>query len=275
MPKEKRIRKTSEEQLEVVRKLCPMDDCFFEVMLEDANVCEEMLQVFMQDPKLRIKKESVIGQKSIKFVGKRSIRVDAYAEGKEDVIFNIEIQKDNKDNHVKRVRYGASAITVDRSEPGDRFEYVQELYVIYVSKFDVLKNGRVTSHAEMTCMETGEPVEDGLHEIYINSRYDDGSKIAQLMRGFLDPEMNDPEFPKISHRVQQMKHDPEEVAHMCDVVEEYAKKKAEESREQGRVEEIFASVQEGDYSVSRGAEKLQITEEEFCMRMKKAGYQIL
>lgn len=45
-------------------------------------------------------------------------------------------------------------------------------------------------------------------------------------------------------------------------------------REEGREEEIFLSVQEGDYGIRRGAEKLGITESEFVKRMEAAGYKI-
>lgn len=51
-------------------------------------------------------------------------------------------------------------------------------------------------------------------------------------------------------------------------------KMREEGREQGREEEIFLSVQEGDYGIRRGAEKLGITESEFVKRMEAAGYKI-
>lgn len=139
--KEKKQRKTNAEQLLIVEKLRPIDDGFFEVMMEDPDTCEELLQIFMEKADLKIRKATVTGQKSIHIIGKRSIRVDAYAEGEEDVVYNIEIQKADNDNHVKRVRYNASAITVNRSEPGDRFEHVQEVYIIYVSNFDVLQNG--------------------------------------------------------------------------------------------------------------------------------------
>ena len=43
---------------------------------------------------------------------------------------------------------------------------------------------------------------------------------------------------------------------------------------EGRKAEIFKSVQEGDYGVSRGAEKLGITEAEFIEKMESAGYKI-
>ena len=52
----------------------------------------------------------------------------------------------------------------------------------------------------------------------------------------------------------------------------------EEGISLGRVEgmeiEIFKSVQEGDYGVPRGAEKLGVTETEFVEKMENAGYKI-
>lgn len=47
---------------------------------------------------------------------------------------------------------------------------------------------------------------------------------------------------------------------------------AEEAEERGRRKEVFKSVQDGDYSARRGAEKLGLTEEEFEREMEKARY---
>ena len=44
--------------------------------------------------------------------------------------------------------------------------------------------------------------------------------------------------------------------------------------EQGRKLEVFSSVQAGDYSVARGAQKLNLSIEEFENKMTSAGYQI-
>ena len=49
---------------------------------------------------------------------------------------------------------------------------------------------------------------------------------------------------------------------------------SEEGREEGRENEIFLSVQEGDYKPIRRAETLGITEKEFMKRMNAAGYKI-
>ena len=48
----------------------------------------------------------------------------------------------------------------------------------------------------------------------------------------------------------------------------------EDQKEEGRLFEVYSSVQDGDYGVKRGAEKLGISEEEFEKRMLEAGFRI-
>ena len=45
-------------------------------------------------------------------------------------------------------------------------------------------------------------------------------------------------------------------------------------REEGRDLEVFSSVQEGDYSMERGAQKLNLSVQEFEQKMKEAGFKI-
>ena len=61
---------------------------------------------------------------------------------------------------------------------------------------------------------------------------------------------------------------------MCTLWDEVREEGREEGLSLGREIEIFMSVQEGDYGVKRGAEKLAITEAEFIERMEKAGYKL-
>ena len=73
----------------------------------------------------------------------------------------------------------------------------------------------------MTCVETGVALNDGLHEIFVTTIGKDNNKIARLMREYKNPDMNNPEFPKQSKRVQEMKHDSKEAEKMCKLVEDY------------------------------------------------------
>lgn len=47
---------------------------------------------------------------------------------------NIEVQRSDNDDHLRRVRFNASSITVKDSEPGTKFDDVLELYVVYMVK---------------------------------------------------------------------------------------------------------------------------------------------
>ena len=55
-------------------------------------------------------------------------------------------------------------------------EDILELYIIYISEFDYLKGGLTTYHIDKVIRENGEIVDDGLHEIFVNTAVDDGSR---------------------------------------------------------------------------------------------------
>ena len=231
-------RRTDEEVAELVAGLKGISDVFFERLINDPGVCEEFLQTVLEKPRLRIKPETLVPQKSIKFIANRSVRVDAYMEDEADRSFNIEVQRANDCDHIRRARYNASAITVYKSEPGDEFKDVQEVYVIYLTEDDFLKEGKTTYHAEMVIRETGKALEDGLHEVFVNTRSDDGSKIARLMSLFEKTEVNDPEFPNFTRRFNEVKNDREEVEAMCREIEAYAEKRAAEAAAEAAIRQV-------------------------------------
>ena len=74
----------------------------------------------------------------------------------------------------------------------------------------------------------------------------------------------------------------EEVVNMCKAwddhkklgIQEGMKQGMKQGMQQGRLFEIYLSVQEGDYSAKRGAEKAEMTLDEFEKAMSKAGYKI-
>ena len=226
--KKKKERRLEDEKLEIVRGLRLIDDTLFEAFISDGDACEELLQVILDNPGLRIDRTTLVPQKTFSIQQGRSVRVDAYVEGEEDTVFNVEIQKSNNTNHVKRARYNAACITVKRSEPGDRFDDIQELYIVYITDFDLFKSGLSAYHVEPCIKETGEFVDNGLHQIYINAHGRDGSRISRLMKHFNEPDFSDEEFPKISDKVHRLKHDKKEMFGMCKAVEDYAKEYAEE-----------------------------------------------
>lgn len=61
--------------LKAVSELRPIDDVFFEKLIEEDGVCEELLQVILEDPGLKV--EEIIPQKDIKNLRGRGVRLDA------------------------------------------------------------------------------------------------------------------------------------------------------------------------------------------------------
>ena len=64
-----------DEKRRIVEHLRPIDDAFFEKLMEDREVCEEILRVILEDPGLTI--VEVIPQGSIRNLQGRSVRLDA------------------------------------------------------------------------------------------------------------------------------------------------------------------------------------------------------
>lgn len=216
-----------EEVLEIVRQLNIIDDTLFQKMGEDIDFCEEMISTIMGQ-KIKVKK--VVPQNSIKNLQGRSVVLDALCETEDGKEFNVEVQKSDDDDHQKRVRYNTSCVTVNVTEPGTKFEKVPDVIGIYISKFDIFKSGKTIYHIDRVIRETGEVQENGLQEIYVNTKIDDGSDVAGLMQIFKDPDAYDFEkFPKVSGRKKRFKESEGGDKTMCDLVENYAKKKVAEA----------------------------------------------
>lgn len=77
--------------------------------------------------------------------------------------------------------------------------------------------------------------DDGLHELYVNTKVKDGSKISDLMDCFMQREVFDNvNFPATSRRVRELKTTEGDAGAVCDIVQ----KLVDEGREEGRTEGI-------------------------------------
>ena len=218
-----------EEKRKKVQDFRPIDDTFFEVFANNCDVCQEILRVILEDEELEVIKVDV--QENFKNLIGRSIRLDALCILKDGTRCNIEVQRADNDDHLRRARYHASCITASLTDPGDDFRDIPTVYVIYISEFDFLKKNRTIYHIDKVIRETGTVIDDGLHEIFVNTNIDDGSDIAELMSCFMQKEVDNPKFPCFSSRVQYLKNDEGGIGVMCEVMEKYAIEYAKEYAE--------------------------------------------
>lgn len=217
MDKEENIK----EKIARIKEFRPIDDIFFELLARNREVCQEILQTIMEDKNL-IVTDSIV-QSSERNIYGRSVRLDAICTLGDGTLCNIEVQRSNNDDHLRRARYNASMITIKDSDVGKPFKNVKELYIVYISEFDIFKEGKTTYHLEKRIIETGTVVDDGLHEIFVNAAIDDKSDIAELMSCFLMKEVNSKKFPKLTEEVTKLKCTEGGLKSMCEVMDKYIK----------------------------------------------------
>ena len=209
---------------EIVQQLNIIDDTLFQKMAEDIGFCEEMISTILGKP---ITVKEVTPQNSVKNLQGRSVVLDALCVSEDDRQYNVEVQKANDADHQKRVRYNTSCITTNITEPGAKFKNVPHVCSIYISKFDMFQGGKTVYHIDRVVRETGMAVDNGMQEIYVNTKIDDGTEVAELMHIFTVQDAYDFEkFPKTSARKKQFKDHEGGEEEVCELVEQYAQQVA-------------------------------------------------
>ena len=224
--------------------LNPIDDLMFCKMAEHKDFCEEILRVILEDDRLTVLE--AIPQWQGKNLTGRSVVLDAKCVTGDGRQINIEVQKADDDNHLKRARYNAAVLTTNISETGKRFEFIPDVCIVFISKFDIFDGGLPLYHIDKVVRETGQVIEDGLTEIFVNTVNYDGSKPSRLMKLFTenDAYSND-EFPVTSELKSRLKSSEGGSRAMNEILEKLISDEKRESEKRGREEGIMLGKEEG------------------------------
>ncbi|HBI60583.1 MAG TPA: hypothetical protein DDY31_05140 [Lachnospiraceae bacterium] len=242
---------------EVIDQLTGIDDIFFFKLAEDKGFCEELLQVVLENKELKIVEHKP--QAVLRNIKGRSVTLDLKCVDEKGTVFGVEIQKRDSDNHQKRVRYNMANLDTAESEKGVKFDELKDIYEIYISKFDVFGKDRTIYHIDRMIRETQEIVDNGTHEIYVNTKIDDGTEIAEYMQILKKSALPDnPKFPRLCEAFRNIKTGMGDDV-MCDLVQEYA----EEYANKEKLKMLVELYKDGTLSVEAAAKKLEITDEKF------------
>ena len=224
--------------------LNPIDDLMFCKMAEHKEFCEEILRVILEDDGLTV--VEAIPQWQGKNLSGRSVVLDAKCVTGDGRQINIEVQKAYDDNHLKRARYNAAILTTNISKTGTKFEFIPDVCIVFISKFDIFEGGLPLYHIDKVVRETGQVIEDGLTEIFVNTVNYDGSKPARLMKLFTenDAYSND-EFPVTSELKSRLKSSEGGSRAMNEILEKLISDEKRESEKRGREEGIMLGKEEG------------------------------
>ena len=269
----------SPEAIEQAKQLNPIDDIFFNKMGESTEVCEEIISTILQYP---VKVLRVIPQNTIASLQGRSVRLDALADaipvfevkaellkdcplGEKGAKVNIEVQKNDDDDHQKRLLFNAAAVMLNETPKGTKkFRDVPDVIEIFISAFDAFGKEKMWYKIDRVISGTNDVVYNGMREYYVNAKVKDRSTkelsdIADLMEIFVESDRYDYEkFPKTSERKHQFKNTEEGVKKMSDGIQALIDKKEQETK----VIDIKNVMESFGVTVEKAMESLKIPQGE-------------
>ena len=249
----------AQELQEIVDQLTGIDDIFFFKLAENKGFCEELLQVILENKEIRIVEHKP--QAVLRNIKGRSVTLDLKCVDENGAIFGVEVQKTDNDNHQKRVRYNMANMDTAESEKGVKFDELKDVYEIYISKFDVFDRNKTIYHIDRVIRETQEVVNNGTHEIYVNTKVDDGTEIAEYMQMLKKTALPDnPKFPQLCETFRNIKIGMGDGT-MC------ANKE--------RIKMLVELFNDGTLPVEAAAKKLEITEEAFLGYVEEYSKEIV
>lgn len=253
-----------EEKKRKVSRFNIIDDVFFQKMVEDKGVCEEIIQTVLDDKSISVIENNP--QEQLKNLQGRSVILDVLCKDKTGRFFNVEVQKADNDNHIRRVRYNGACVTTNIVATGQKFELVPDVVVIYISDFDLFGQGKTMYRATMRLDDTYEEINDGFEVYYVNTAINDNSLVAELMKCFKNSSyLTSKNFPKCYLRNNFLKENEKGVNSMCNIMEE----ERLEGKLEGKLESLFELVEDNLLPEDIAIQKSSITPEEYAAAKKK------
>ena len=209
-----------QEDLQRIRGFRLIDDDFMNACFDD-NIegTELILRIILGRDDISVK--SVKTQKLMKNLLGRDIWLDIDAVDSENRELDIEVQRADRGAGWKRARYHSSILDAHLLRPGDDFDSLPEIYVIFITEHDVFEGNQPLYMIERQNITMGTPFEDGEHIIYVNGTSRDGhTELSKLMHDFFCTDPDDMHFKALVEKARFFKQDEKGVAAMCKVMED-------------------------------------------------------
>ena len=188
--------------------------------------------------------KSVEGQDELKnpLVRGRDIRLDVHAIDEDGEEIDIEVQGDSDGAHVRRARFHSAMVDSRMLEATDDFKMLKDSYVIFIYKHDKFRKGLAIYRADRTVLETGKPLNDGSHIIYVNGMYKGNDEIGKLIQDFHAKTSENMHYKELADGVHHFKETEEGRDIVCESVRKYAEQESKKSAEASRIDTLVKSV---------------------------------
>lgn len=236
-----------EERKKKVSKFQMTSDIFFGKVMEDKAACQEVVRILLQDEGFVVKEVKI--QYTIRSLESHSVVLDILAEAADGRLAEIEMQMSEGGDHQKRVRYYLANIEMSFLEKGVPYDELPDVYMIFVTQKDFLKQGSGLYYVDRVIRNKGRILENGVHEIYANLECTSGDeKVDELLAymGRSDSDYKTEIFPNVVKRVKFLKEQKEGLSIMCSILDEERQEGKREGIREGKREGIREGMRKGE-----------------------------
>ena len=254
--------------LERIKQLRLIDDELMTVVFSgDTKATELLIRILLNRNDLSVTKSMTQEQKHNLFG--RSVTLDIVAEDIFMNEYNIEIQRADKGDLEKRIRYHQAMIDSHTLKKQEDFDKLPNLYIIFILEHDLYgKDDPIYFVRKILNVndEEGNPLlfNDGCNIMYVNGQYKGEDALGKLMHDFSTPNADEMYYTELAEKVRFYKQDETGVQMASRVVEEYGDERAAQAFQQGaqqKAEETAIKMLSKHYPVEDVVELTDLTEE--------------
>ena len=252
-----------------LQDLTLLDRFLFAEVMEDPKTFENILSIILgEDISIKGRPQSEHENRTSPL--KRQVRLDVWAEDETDAVYNVEAQKENTKNLPHRSRFYQALIDSKLLDPGEvDFSNMKDCYSIIIAPFDLFGRGLYQYTFQMTCAETGQPLEDGATRIFLNTHGKNSEDISPELKELLYyMEHTTEEISCSTSRLQEIKNHVNIVKSSEEIglkyMQEWEEKILEKrkARAEGRAEgETFRLIQLIKKKIQKSKSFIQIADE--------------
>ena len=183
-----------------LKELNLLDKFLFDEAMDDPENVKTMLDIILsQNTNLKQSPQTEKEQRTS--TDNRQIRLDVYAIDEDDVIYEVEAQKENTHNLPKRSRLYQGIIDSKLLPPGVvDFNLLNEVLIVMITPFDLFGYGLYRYTFQMRCEEVPElKLDDGATRIFLNTKGKHPELVSQ----------------ELIELLKYMEHSTDEVSEQC------------------------------------------------------------
>ena len=244
------------------------DDLMSRVFDHNIPATQLLLRIILQE---NVEVVDVIGQEDMKnpLADGRSIRVDVLAKDATGRYFDCEVQRSNAGANPRRARFHSAMLDTRMLGKGLNFPDIKDSYVIFITQEDYFKRNKPVYRIKRL-IDDERNFDDGNYIIYVNGSYKEDDAIGHLVQDMCRLTTEGFYYKELENGVRHFKCEEGRIV-MCEAVEKYAKDQynygLEQGLEQGLLTTLIDLVQSGDLPIETAAKKLEISVQDFKIKM--------